>query len=105
MIDVDPGFRAAHEAGRGSKAALGRSVQGNGHVEILRIAQRRLEVFAAREKSIFLEEAVLIPHHYFFPQFREGKAKPELAAERVPIRPDVAQDGKSFLGAEDRADF
>src|SRR3977135_1739898 len=105
MIDVDPGFRGAHEFLRGAEAILNCRVEREGNVEILRFAQGRLEEFAARQKTVFFEEAVLVSNHHFFAKLGQGKSQTELAAESVAIRSDVAEHGETFLGTQNRADF
>src|ERR1700730_5528707 len=105
MVDVDPEFRAAHEFRRGAEAILNCRVERNSDVEILWFAQRRPEECAARQKTVFLEETVLVSHHDFFAKLGKGKGKTELAAERVAIRPDVTEHGEAFVGAKNRADL
>src|SRR2546423_5860345 len=105
MIDVDPRFRAPHERGRRSKAALRCGIEGDGNVEILWLAQGRLQKFAAGQKTVLLEKAILVPHHDRLSELRERKAKTELTAERVAVRADMTEYSESLLRTQDRADF
>ena len=105
VIDIDPDFGAANEVRRGSEATLRGGIESNGHIEILRFAQRRLEECATGQKTIFFQQAVFVSDHHCLAEFGEGKGKPELAAERVAVGPHVTQDSKRLVRAKDGPDF
>src|ERR1700719_3693178 len=105
MIDVDPRFRAAHQRRSGPKAALGRGVERDRDVKILRFAQGCLEEFATWKKTVLLQESVLVSHHYCFAEFRQRKGESKLAPQSVAIRADVAENCESLLGTQNCANL
>src|SRR5438067_1990891 len=105
MVDIDPDFRATHQLRRGAETILGCRIERDGDVEILWFAERGPEKFATGQEAVFFEETVFVSDHDFFSKLGKGKAKTELAAERVTIRPDMTEDGEAFLRAKNRADL
>ena len=62
MVDVDPEFsRGATRFGRCAEAVLRRGVERDGDIEILRFAGGWVSSSAARQKTVFLEQAILVP--------------------------------------------
>src|SRR5256885_5704371 len=102
MIDIDPGLGASNQCRCRSETALRGGIERNRHIEILRLAQRRLEKFAAGQETVFLEETVFIPDHDRLPELRERKPQTELAAERIAIWPDMTEHGKTLPRTQDQ---
>ena len=105
VIDIDPDFGAANEFRRCPETILRSRVERNGHVEILRFAQWRLEEFAARQETVFLEQAVFVSDHHRFAEFGEGKGKSELTAERVAVGPHVTEHGETLVRPQNIANL
>ena len=105
MVDIDPDFRAPHQLRRGAEAILRCRIERDGDVEILWFAQWSLEEFATGQEAVFFEETVFVSDHDFFAKLGKGKAKTELAAERVTIRPDMTEHGEILVGSQNRADL
>ena len=68
-------------------------------------SERHLEEFATGQEAVFFEETVFVSDHDFFAKLGKGKAKTELAAERVTIRPDMTEHGEILVGSQNRADL
>ena len=73
VIDVDPDLGAANEFRRGAETTLRRGVERDGDIEILRFGRRRVEEFAARQETVFLEQAVFVPDRHVLAELLESE--------------------------------
>src|SRR5688572_7649870 len=105
VIDVEPDFGAAHELRGGPEAALSGRVERYGHVKILRLAQGRLQECAARQETVFLQEAVFIANHDCLAELGKREGQPELTAKRIAIRAHMTEHGEALVSAQDGADL
>ena len=61
--------------------------------------------FGARQKGIFFEHAVFVPDTNVLAELLKRQRERELAAERVAIRANMAQDREVLMIAQHLADF
>ncbi len=87
------------------RRCLGRGIEGDRDVEILRLARRPGEPLAAREKIVFFEQTVFVPNRHVLAELFEREGERELTAKRVAIRANVAENGKPLMRAQDAADL
>src|SRR5687767_4707130 len=105
VIDVEPDFSATHELRGGPETTLGGRVERYGHVKILRLAQGCLEECAARQETVFLEQAVFVANHDRLAELGEREGQPELTAKRIAIRAHMTEHGEALVRAQEGADL
>ena len=62
------------------------------NIDIFWAGGRFGQKFRAGKKGIFLEHSIFVPNADLLSHLHQGKAKRELASERIAIGPNVAED-------------
>ena len=106
MIDVDPDFRAPDGFACFAETILRGGVERDGDIEIFRFAGGGMKRFAARKEADISRAGHLRSRpSRLCPVSGARSASRDLAAERVAIGPNMAEDGKALMRAQGRRDF
>ncbi len=106
MVDVDPDFRPA-DGGQGivAESLPGRGVERKDDIEIFGLVRRDGNQFAAGKKGKFFEQSLFVPDFDSLAQLLQREPHRDLAAERVPIRADMAENDETLVLAQGLSDF
>ena len=100
MVNVDENFPVGDALAGLAEPLETRAVGGDDAVEFL-AALRFLKQAVGVEKFVFLRDGILVPADDFFAFVLQRQREAELRADAVAVRPDVADDAKSFVLADD----
>ena len=104
MLSQSFALEAACSA-RIAEPRLGRGVERDGHFHIERLGGRQFDFFRAGHEREIVRQAVLVDQTHGFPRRHQGESERELRADRIAIRPDVADQDKRLVVAQNFADL
>jgi hypothetical protein len=103
MVNVDENFPVRDALADLSKALEARAIGGDDTVEFhpgLWLLKQSVRV----EKFVFLRKEIFVPADDFFAFVLERQREAELRTRAIAVGPDVADDAKSFVFADDFED-
>ncbi len=100
MVNVDENFPVGDALASFAEPLEARAIRRDDAVEFL-AALRFLKQAVGVEKFVFLRNGILVPDRHFFALVPQRQRQAELRADAIAIRPDMADNAKCLVFADD----
>ena len=84
---------------------FGRGVQGDRDLHVERFGGWQLDSFRTCHEGEIVRQPVLVDEPHAFSRGDQGESECELGSDRIAVRPDVADQDKRLMVAQDFADL